>query len=200
MQTGVLILSLELSKILLDSRYADIDLFAVDQCRNLLKAVSLCKFSVFFYQKLFKNDSGFFEKRRRNLAVRTGLGGKQDDRAGLCFRRFGRNFFFHACRLLRKCIRSDTQMTVRNVVDLSVLEFLRFTGIPVLNRTVVTGDTAVDLGLAAAFRAGVNLSGYVAVVGAYRIGRRKGVIGKLVIFGNLADKVGGCFPIRQLFA
>ena len=51
------------------------------------------------------------------------------------------------------------QVASADVVDLAVFILLRLTVVPILNRSVVTGDTAVDLGLGTANRAGILLAG-----------------------------------------
>ena len=55
------------------------------------------------------------------------------------------------------------QAGIVDIVELPVLVLLGLSVIPVLYRTVVTGDPAVNLGLLAAFRAGEVLSGDIAV-------------------------------------
>ena len=56
------------------------------------------------------------------------------------------------------------------MIGLSVPELLALAVIPVLHRAVVTGDTAVDLGLSAAVRADGLLSGKISVIGADGVG------------------------------
>ena len=86
------------------------------------------------------------------------------------------------------------------LVGLTLLEFLGLAGIPVLHGAVVTGDTAIDLGGFAALGAGELLTIEVTVVLADRIGGGDGVIGELVVFGDLSHQVCCGFPARQLLA
>ena len=93
-----------------------------------------------------------------------------------------------------------SQLGIFNVVDLSVLILLSLTVVPVLNGTVVAGDTGVDLGLLAALGAGELLACDIAVGSADRVGGRHGVVGKLVVFGDLSDEGRGSLPVGKLFA
>ena len=86
------------------------------------------------------------------------------------------------------------------IVELAILEFLSLAVVPVLHWAIVAGDAAVDFGLVAADRAGELLAGDVAVVFADGIGWRQGVVRQLVVLGDLAHEIGGCFPVRQFFA
>ena len=86
------------------------------------------------------------------------------------------------------------------MIGFSVPELLTFTVIPVLNRAVVTGDTAVDLGLSAAVRADGLLSGKISVIGADGIGGGQRIIGQLVVFGYLAHQCRSSLPIREFFS
>ena len=86
------------------------------------------------------------------------------------------------------------------MIGFSVPELLAFAVIPVLYRAVVTGDTAVDLGLSAAVRADSLFSGKVTVIRANGIGGRQRVIGQLVVLSYLTHKGGGSLPIRQFFS
>ena len=89
-------------------------------------------------------------------------------------------------------------MAVGDVVGLSGVELFKFAVVPVLNRTIVAGDTAVNLGGAAAFRAFVNFAFEITVFLTYGIGRAHGVIRKFVVFGNLPDQVCRGFPVGEL--
>ena len=62
------------------------------------------------------------------------------------------------------------------MIGFSVPELLTLAVIPILYRAVVTGDTAVDLGLSAAVRADCLLPGKVTVICADGIGGRQRVI------------------------
>ena len=86
------------------------------------------------------------------------------------------------------------------MIGFSVPELLAFAVIPVLYRAVVTGDTAVDLGLSAAVRADGLLSGKISVIGADGIGGGQCIIGQLIVFGNFAHQSRRRLPIGQLFA
>lgn len=79
------------------------------------------------------------------------------------------------------------------IIFLSVLVFLGFSVIEVLDRTVISGDTTVYLGILSAFRAIEVFSGDIAVFAADGIRGRKSIIGQTIIFCNLADNGGsGC--------
>ena len=85
------------------------------------------------------------------------------------------------------------------VVLFALLELLGLAGVPVLDRPVVAGNTAVDLGGFTAFGAGELLAVDVSMIPAYGVCRGERVIRKLVILRDLADKGRCCFPARQLF-
>ena len=63
------------------------------------------------------------------------------------------------------------QLGMGNIIESTVLVLLGLTIIPVLYRTVVSGDTAVNLGLLSTFRAGEMLAADVAMLLTYGIGR-----------------------------
>ena len=63
------------------------------------------------------------------------------------------------------------QLGMGNIIESTVLVLLGLTIIPVLYRTVVSGDTAVNLSLLSTFRAGEMLAADVAVLLTYGIGR-----------------------------
>ena len=76
------------------------------------------------------------------------------------------------------------QSGMSDVIKRTVLVFLGFSVIPVLHRTVISGNTAVDLSLLSAFRAGKMFSAEITVLAADRIGRRNGIIRQFIIFCN----------------
>ena len=63
------------------------------------------------------------------------------------------------------------QLGMGNIIEGTVLVLLCLAIVPVLYRTVVSGDTAVNLGLLSTFRAGEMLAADVAMLLTYRIGR-----------------------------
>ena len=81
------------------------------------------------------------------------------------------------------------QLGIFNVVNLTLLVFLSFTVVPVLNGTIVTCDSAVNLGCLATIGTGVNLALNVAVVLTYRVGGRKGVVGQTIVLSNLLNEI-----------
>ena len=105
-----------------------------------------------------------------------------------------------ACRAVRVQRVRFFEGRVRNVVHLSVLEFLRFAVVPVLHGAVVARDAAVNFGLCAAVRAGELFAREVAVLLADGIGGRKGVVGEFIVVRDLFHESGGRFPVGQLFA
>ena len=86
-----------------------------------------------------------------------------------------------------------------DVVNCSILILLSLTVVPVLNRTVVTGNTAINLSLFATLRAGVNLTGDVTVVLTYGVCWGHCVVWELIVFSNLANKVSCTLPCWELF-
>ena len=92
------------------------------------------------------------------------------------------------------------QVGVADVVHLAILELLRLAVVPVLHRAVVAGDAAVDLGAFAALGADRHLAGQIAVVLAHGIGGGQGVIGQLIVLGDLTHQLSRRLPIRQLLA
>ena len=94
----------------------------------------------------------------------------------------------------RSCM---AQVAVSDIVNLPILELLRLSVVPVLNRPVVTCNPAVNLRLLPAVRAGIDLPGQVSVVFAHRVGWAHGVVGQLVVFCDLPHQRGCGFPVRQ---
>ena len=87
-----------------------------------------------------------------------------------------------------------------DIIERTVLILLSLTVIPVLYRTVISCDTAVDLSLLAAFRTGKVLSADVTMLLTYRICRRNGVIRQAIVLCDLTYKRSCCFPVRKLLA
>ena len=88
---------------------------------------------------------------------------------------------------------------IADIVNLTVSVFLTLTVVPVLDRTVVTGYTAVYLGFFSAIGTGKYLARDISVILTYRIGWRKGVIRKLEVLCNLLNEVCSRLPIGKLF-
>lgn len=86
-----------------------------------------------------------------------------------------------------------------SVIDFALLEFLRFSVVPVLYGPIISGDPAVYFGFAVADGTFVLLSGKITVVLANRIGGGKRVVGKLVVFGDFPYESGRGMPFRELF-
>ena len=89
---------------------------------------------------------------------------------------------------------------VNDIINGSVFVLLAFSVVPVLDRTVISRDTAVNLCLFSADRTGKVLAGEIAVVRTDRIGRGQRVVRQLVVLCNLPHEGSCCFPVRQLFA
>ena len=87
-----------------------------------------------------------------------------------------------------------------NVVLFPILKLLNLPVVPVLYRTVISGDPAVDLCLSAAMRAGVLLPVDIAVILADGVGWRDRIIRKLIILRNLPYKESRFFPSWKLLA
>lgn len=92
------------------------------------------------------------------------------------------------------------KVRVSNIINSSLFKFLSLAVVKVLNGAIVACYTAVNLGGFAAVGAVVLLAVNIAVVFAYGISGRKGVIGKLVILGNLSYESCRRLPIGKLFA
>ena len=91
-------------------------------------------------------------------------------------------------------------MRIQKVIYLAFLILLELTVVPVLNGTVITCDTAVNLCVFAALGAGEILTRNITVINTDRICGRNRIVRKSVILGNLADEVCRCLPIGKLFS
>ena len=118
---------------------------------------------MFFRIHLGVGEMGLIQKTRDYLTIRTGLRGEEHGLflGSYCERRIRRgdglsdegfHFGNGGHRLLM-------QHRILQVVNLSLLELLGLTIIPVLHRTIISCDTAVDLCLRAAVWAGVLFAG-----------------------------------------
>ena len=87
-----------------------------------------------------------------------------------------------------------------DIIYSSVLVLLAFSVVPVLDRTVISRDTAVNLCLFSADRTCKVLAGEIAVVRTDRIRRGQRVVRQFVVLCNLPHKGSCCFPVRQFFA
>ena len=139
---------------------------------------------------LFVLDSCFVKERHCKTAVRAGLGREKHNavlRRGALF-----TFAFTLCVF-------DSQMRVCDIVNLSLLELLRLTVVPVLNGTVVTGNTAVNLRLCSALGTSIVLTNDISVVAAYGVRGRHCVIRKLIVLSDLANEIRRSLPVGKLF-
>ena len=84
------------------------------------------------------------------------------------------------------------------VVNLSLLEFARLTVVPVLNRSVISGNTAVNLARSAALGTSEMLAGDISVFLTYRVRGRNSVIRQFVVFRNLSYERSRRLPIGEL--
>ena len=87
---------------------------------------------------------------------------------------------------------------MHDIIKCTVLILLSLAIIPVLYRSVISCDTAVNLRLLATFRTGEVLTAYITMFLTYRICRRNGVIRQFIILCDLAHQ--GCrrLPVRKL--
>jgi hypothetical protein len=85
-------------------------------------------------------------------------------------------------------------------VGLTIFVFLSLSIIPVLNWTVVTGDTGPNLSLFSADWAGVDFAIDITVILADRIGWGHGVVRKLVVLSDLTDELHAAFPVWKALA
>ena len=168
---------------------------------SLLNAQLLCKIRLLVGIDLGVFHAGLVKRRAGYFAV--GAGGGHKKNVAVLYRLIGRSFGY----LFRNglCVLSADNAVVgeggaADVINLAVLIFLGFAVVPVLNRAVVTGDSAVYFGGLAANWALFLFARQVSVGLADRIGGGHGVVGQLVVFGYLADKICSRLPIGQLFA
>ena len=154
--------------------------------RGCLLYTEFCRqISVLIGKELFVSKAGLVQQRASDLTVGAGCGGEQPcavvcvgGRSGFTADLFGVQGTFVG------------QLGAFDVVNLTILVFLRLTVVPVLDRTVVTGDTAVNLGLFAALGAYKLLAYQVTVVLTYGVGGGQGVVRQLVVFCDLlGDKM-----------
>jgi hypothetical protein len=85
-------------------------------------------------------------------------------------------------------------------VGLTILVFLGFAIVPVLNWTVVTGDTGPDFGFFSTDWAGVDFTIDITVILADRIGWGHGVVRKLVVLSDLTDELHAALPVWKTLA
>ena len=164
-----------------------------NQSRCLMNTILLCEGGILICINLFKSNAGLIKEVFCHFAVGAGGGCKKHYLIITASAGFG----FCYCRGVLS--RNKLLTEFNGIINLSVLVFLRFTVIPVLNGTIVASNTAVNLGLFTAMGAGINLACDVTVTLTYRVCGRKGIIRKLIIFGNLANKICGSLPIGELF-
>ena len=88
---------------------------------------------------------------------------------------------------------------MRNIVNFSVLEFLRLAIVPVLHRPIVSGNAAVHFCLCTADGTGILLTGYIPVIAAHGVCGRECIVRELIVLRNLAHQVGCSLPVRQFF-
>ena len=85
-------------------------------------------------------------------------------------------------------------------VGLTIFVFLSLSVIPVLNWTVVTGDTGPNLSLFSADWAGVDFTIDITMILADRIGWGHGVVRKLVVLSDLTDELHAALPVWKTLA
>ena len=136
-------------------------------------------------------DARTVEEGLRHLAVGASRGGEEEEFGELRCEDVGFGLAGAVVAMLFFVLRRG------DLVGLAHIEFLDLAGIPVLDWAVVAGDAGIDFGFASAVRALVLLAGDVSMLGADGIGRRHGVIGELVVEGDLANELHAGFPIRE---
>ena len=131
----------------------------------------------------------------RTLTVRAGAGGEQHN-LDLSLGSVAAVRAAAALVLLLAVLDRSLMVQMRglNVVDLSLLELLRLSVVPVLNGAVVARNTAVYLGLCSAIVALIVLAGDVTVILADGVGRAEGVVRQLIVLGDLANEVCSRLP------
>ena len=107
-----------------------------------------------------------------------------------------RLFFFFLCfhRFYCRCTR------MKDIVHGSVFIFLRFSVVPVLYRTIISGDSAVNFCFLATGRADKMFPCNIAVFFTYRIRRWQGIVRQTVIFCDLSYQCGCCLPVRKFLS
>lgn len=110
------------------------------------------------------------------------------------FVRYGR---FRRCFPMNSICRfSVRENTALNDILTTSFVFFCFPGIPVLNRSVVTGDATVHFRFLSALRAGKMLAGKITVVFADGIRRRNRVIGKSIVLCDFLYEACCRLPVR----
>src|SRR5699024_7580082 len=87
-----------------------------------------------------------------------------------------------------------------DIIFFPVFKLLNLSIVPVLYRTVISGDPAVNLRLFSAVRAGILFAVNIAVILADGVGRRNRIVWKLIILGNLPYKKRRFLPARKLLS
>ena len=172
-----------------------------DKRRSLLYAIGQCKVNIFFCHDLLAVKACLVQIAVDDAAVGAVFAREED--LALAGRVLA-ELLLNGRLLLGLCLGVQGAFVLQDggsdVILLALLILLSFACVPVLHRTVVAGDTAVNFSALTALGTGKLLAGEVAVILADGVGRAYGVVRQLVILGYLADKVCGCFPIGQLLA
>ena len=134
-----------------------------DQCRRLADIEFLAQFRVSFRIDFFKIHMSFCQHTVSHLTVWTGGRRKEKNLV------FGsRNFFLWLSFIIMDFLWLKNRGF--NVVNLTVFKFFCLSLIPVLNRAVVTSDTAVYFCFTAADRTGILFAADVSMIFADRVG------------------------------
>ena len=136
-----------------------LNLFAIDndQGRCLHNIILAEQLGIFFCINFFKGQGGFLQYSSCHLAVRASLGGKKQaflagqGSSGQRFSRLGRHMFNRLVRMTQ-------------IVKLAVFKFLSLAVIPVLNRTIVARNAAVNFGCPSAVWANILLAAQIAMI------------------------------------
>ena len=162
------------------------------QRRSLFYAKSSCCLCILIGEDLPVDEPSFIQIIAGNSTIWTGCRSKQNgllkslrNQSGFMFLQFLIAFGLRTpfiCPVFSFCVEP---------IFAPVLVFLGFAGIPVLNRTVISGDSTVYLGGLPACRADEVLSSQISVILANRIRWGYRVIWKAVILRNLSDKTVG---------
>ena len=152
---------LQRCQVLLDLGYAVVVYMVLTignyQSGSALDTVLDAQVLVIISNQLFVSYACLAQQLLSNTAVGTGNAGEQNSLAFCCYGSRYSNLFLHSLDLLDHGNRL-LQNGSANIVNQTILELLALAVVPVLNRTVITGNTAVDLGLLAALRTGVCLT------------------------------------------
>ena len=139
------------------------------QGRRLHDSIGFRQFFLLLCIHHLIGDSRLFKCSLGDHAVRTGFRCKQKRSFHIFYFRLS-NILSSAAVFSCQIRRLSMELGMKDIVDFSVLKFLSLSIVPVLYRTVVSGDPAVNLRRLAALRTYILFSVQIAVIPANGIG------------------------------